>query len=711
MNRLRDIQYVKGVGERSAAAFRKLGIATAGDLVMTFPRRYEDRRHLPRMADLRPGVAATIMGRVQRFENRRVGRGKVLQQAVVSDGSGRVTLTWFNQPWIERTIAPATQAKGRLVAYGMVRRGKDGLEIASPEWEAQGPDDDPQDFARIVPVYGLTEGLAQRTVRRAAAAALALTEGEWPDPLPEPFRRDNGLPELAWCLQQMHAPDEMLHQERARERLVYEEFLTMQLEFAQRRAENHTETGIAFPIAQLELGGVREGLAGLFEVGRETVPLRDEVRAMLPFELTGAQQRVVDEIWADMARPFPMNRLVQGDVGSGKTAVAACAILAAVRSGYQAALMAPTEILAEQHAVGMRRWLEPRGIEVAVLIGKQGAKERRRANQAAAAGTAGLVVGTHALVQEAVKFHRLGLAIVDEQHRFGVLQRKALRDKGFGNPDILVMTATPIPRTLALTRYGHLDVSVIDELPPGRRPVKTHWKPPEERDAVYAAVRKMIDQGRQAYVVCPLVSETEKLNAQAAEDLYYRLANDVFPDLKVGLLHGQMKPVEKEATMEAFRAGEMALLVSTTVIEVGVDVPNATVMVIEDAHRFGLSQLHQLRGRVGRGGHQSYCILMAPGGGEDGNARLEIMVESNDGFRIAERDFELRGPGVIAGTEQSGRAEFLIADLLRDSRLLETARATAIRLVESDEWSRPEWDLLRERLGSHRGDLAVTSIS
>ncbi|HTQ11762.1 MAG TPA: ATP-dependent DNA helicase RecG [Fimbriimonadaceae bacterium] len=433
---------------------------------------------------------------------------------------------------------------------------------------------------------------------------------------------------------------------------------------------------------------------------------------MLPFDLTGAQRRVIGEIFEDMKRPHPMNRLVQGDVGSGKTAVAAAAMLAAVRCGYQAALMAPTEILAEQHQANLHRIFEPLGIDVVLLVGKQTARERKRALDQTASGQAKIAIGTHALIQEGVQFDRLGFVVVDEQHRFGVLQRASLREKGLGNPDVLVMTATPIPRTLTMAIYGDLDLSVIDEMPPGRKPIKTHWMPPFKRQSVYETVRTLIQEGRQAYFVCPMISENEKMLAQAATDLHYQLSKGVFADLRVGLLHGQLKAREKEEAMERFRAKEIDVLVSTTVIEVGVDVPNASIMVIEDANRFGLSQLHQLRGRVGRGEWQSFCVLVAEAKTDDARARMDIMVQTNDGFKIAEEDLKLRGPGELAGTKQSGNLDFKLADLVQDARLLEVSRQAAMDLISRDpSLSQSEHAGILVKVQERRSQMAVATIS
>jgi ATP-dependent DNA helicase RecG len=725
-------QFLKGVGPKNAPAFQRLGLQTVGDVLFHLPRRYEDRRNLPKIRDLKPGEFATVKGRIIDVDARPLKRGMVILRAVLNDRSGSVALTWFNQPWIARKLE---SYNGEVIAYGMVKAGSRGNEIAGPEWETLEPDDDPEDFARIVPVYPLTEGLSQKSVRKATRDAVDRFLDLVQEPLPAAVRREHNLRDLVWSLQQIHAPTTDDDRADARYRLVFEEFLYMQLALALKRAEFKAETGIAFPIAALKQGQaearpqpLEEPKAGLRSkavvtpaahvtlfgdgVALQSEPLWDQIARMLPFELTGAQRRVIEEIYRDMERSHPMNRLVQGDVGSGKTAVAACAILAAIRSGYQAALMAPTEILAEQHYINLHRLFDPLGLETVLMVGKLSATEKRRARQRAAEGSAPLAVGTHALLEGEVKFHNLGLVVVDEQHRFGVMQRAALREKGRSLPDVLVMTATPIPRTLQMTVHGDLDTSIIDELPPGRRPIKTHWRLPADRHKVYDALRKLIDEGRQAYVVCPLVGESELMLAQAAEELHKRLQSEVFPDLKIGLLHGKLKPKEKEDVMEAFRRAELHILVSTTVIEVGVDVPNATTMVIEDANRFGLAQLHQLRGRVGRGGHQSFCVLIADSRSEDTTLRLETLVSTTDGFKIAQADLEIRGPGEMLGTRQSGNLDLKIADLVRDAKVLEVARQAAIELVDANPGlTGPEWILVRERLTERRAAEALIAVS
>ncbi len=755
-----EVQFLKGVGPKAAVAMRKAGLHTVGDVLYHMPRRYEDRRNIPPIALLRPGEWVTVRGRITHIDARPTRAGMVILKATLKDASGAVSLTWFNQPWLKAMLE---KVQGDVIAYGQVKESNWNYEIAAPEWEWLSEEDDPDDFARIIPVYPLTEGLQQKTVRRAARAAVEGYLDLVEDPLPSYLLKQEGLRDIQWALKQTHLPDTDELRLQARKRLVFEEFFYLQTTMAVRRAETQQELGISFPISKL-LQGIDPGIApseppkskrikssGALAAAKQQMgdgndaalngvtsrpvvvdaPLHqahlfveeqkakyqgeklwDQIHRMLPFELTGAQKRVIQEIWSDMELASPMNRLVQGDVGSGKTAVAACCILAAIRSGYQAALMAPTEILAEQHYNNLHRLFEPLGVEVDLIVGKLTASQKKRAAERTRSGQVNLAIGTHALIQESVEFSNLGLVIVDEQHRFGVLQRKALRDKGLGNPDVLVMTATPIPRTLTMTLYGDLDVSVIDELPPGRKPVKTHSKSPMERESVYQGVLKLIEGGRQAYFVCPMVSESEKMMAQAATDLHYRLSNGVFLNQRVGLLHGQMKPKEKEEVMEQFRRNELDILVSTTVIEVGVDVPNSSVMVIEDANRFGLSQLHQLRGRVGRGDQQSYCVLIADTKSEDSRARVEAMCNTNDGFKIAEIDLELRGPGSMMGTQQSGNLDYKIADLVLDGRMLEVARQAAMRLVDSDPTlSQPEHSGILAKVKQKRSDAAVVTIS
>ena len=657
-----NVQFVKGVGERLSKLFGKLGIFTAQDLLWDFPRRYEDRRSMRRIAQLHAGETACFRGKVLVADNVQTPRSKtLLTRVAVQDESGTAYLVWFNQWYLKNKFL---RLLGKdIVVYGTAQFGSRGVEIANPEWEEISDGADMLSSNRIVPVYPLTEGLFQGRVRRIIYNALDVFLPVVEDPLPEEIRERHGLVDLTTALRNIHFPESEDAQEAARYRLVYEEFFFLQLALALRRQNVTT----ALP-----------GIA--FDVNPECTKA---LYGILPFELTNAQKRVIVEIERDMARPIAMNRLMQGDVGCGKTIVSLAAMMVAIHNGYQAALMAPTEILAEQHYLVLSRWAEQLGLETALLTGSLTAKQKRAARERIASGEAQIVLGTHALIQEGVEFAKLGLVVVDEQHRFGVLQRAALREKGW-NPDVLVMTATPIPRTLALTVYGDLDLSVIDEMPPGRKPIKTHLKATFDRPRVYQAARKLIGEGRQVYIVCPLIEESEKLQVRAATELAENLQNDVFPDLRLSLLHGQMKPAEKDDIMRRFREGEIQILVSTTVIEVGVDVPNACVMLIEDADRFGLAQLHQLRGRVGRGEHQSFCVLISDPNTDDARERMDVMVRSNDGFMIAEEDLRIRGPGEFYGTRQSGMPSLRIANILRDVEILEKSREDAFALVKAD---------------------------
>jgi ATP-dependent DNA helicase RecG len=685
-----EVQYVKGVGTKLAQVLSKLNLYTLGDLLFHLPRRYEDRRHFRKIAHARAGDAVTVSGKLVTVDNVKV-RNLTLTKAYLDDGSGVLELVWYNQPYMKDTLNKLRNSQ--IVAYGIIKESPYGLQMETPEWEDLPDGADPDSLLsvnRIVPIYPLTEGIRQKRMRQIIWNAVQYAHLA-PEILPRSVRERLGLMPIQHALQQIHFPDSEQSIDPARQRLVFEEFFLMQLGVGLQRQRTRQERGIAMRI--------------------DADRLNEMLHRIVPFELTNAQKRVIREIWSDMAQPHPMNRLLQGDVGSGKTIVAAAAILAAVDNQYQAAMMAPTEILAEQHYINLHRLFQPLGISVELLVGRLSNKQRQQARERIATGRGMVAVGTHALIQEGVEFARLGLAIIDEQHRFGVLQRAALRDKGV-MPHVLVMTATPIPRTLTLTLYGELDVSIIDELPPGRKPVRTHWKTPEERLKVYAGVRKLVEQGRQAYVICPLIDESDKLQVRAAEQMAEHLQKDVFPDLRVGLLHGRMKPAEKEAVMDAFRAGELDILVSTTVIEVGVDVPNAAAIVIEDADRFGLAQLHQLRGRVGRSDHQSYCVLIANPKSDDGQRRMEIMTRTNNGFLIAEEDLRIRGPGEIYGTRQSGMPSFRVADLVKDMRLLEVARQEAFHLLEQDpDLSRPEHAALREAVERFRHRFAIATVS
>ncbi|OGK99832.1 MAG: ATP-dependent DNA helicase RecG, partial [Candidatus Rokubacteria bacterium RIFCSPHIGHO2_12_FULL_73_22] len=636
---------------------------------------------------LQPGQTATCSGTIVGLSPPPPGRARQPFTVMLRDESGHATASWFG--W--RYLARALKRGQRLVLHGKVARYRGAIVLQQPDWEiVESGEDERLHTGRLVPVYSLTEGLGQRALRALMWRIVDQFAGQVAEVLPDAARARRRLVGLAQALADGHFPGTEEALAAARRRLAFDDFLLLQLGLAILRARTTRARGLSLdPRGDL--------------VGR--------LRARLPYRLTAAQERVWEEIRRDMAAPHPMHRLLQGDVGSGKTVVAALAVLTAVEAGYQAAVMAPTEILAEQHVVTFRDLIEPLGVRVSLLTSALKPRERAAARAALAAGEVGCAVGTHALVQEGVAFRRLGLAVVDEQHRFGVEQRARLRGKG-EHPDLLVMTATPIPRTLALTLYGDLDVSVIDELPPGRRPVVTAARTEARRRAIYRFIGEQVAAGRQAYVVCPLVEESEALDLKAATDMARRLAGEVFPHLTVGLLHGRLGVEDKDAIMRRFKAGEIHVLVSTTVIEVGIDVPNASVMLVEHAERFGLSQLHQLRGRVGRGPWKSYCILLTAGRlTEDARRRIEGMVATHDGFRIAEVDLALRGPGEFFGTRQSGLPEFRVADLLRDAALLEEARREALAIVGKDpELRDPGHRALRaELLARWRGKLALAS--
>jgi ATP-dependent DNA helicase RecG len=683
------LQFLKGVGPQRARQLARKGLTTVEDALFFLPRRYEDRTRLTPFAALQAGQMATAAATVVALSPPPVGRPRAPFQVTLEDARGhRATALFFNARYLDRVLVRGQ----RLIVYGKVQREHGRWEFVHPEFEIMEQDGDERlHTGRLVPMYSTTEGLSSRWLRALMWRLLSEFAGQVTETLPETLRTRHGLPGLAEALRAAHFPETDEARAAAVRRLAYEDFLLLQVGLAILRSRAARERGVAID-----------------PPGR----LVQRLRGSLPWPLTGAQERVWEEIRRDMASPYPMHRLLQGDVGSGKTLVAALAVITAVEAGFQAAVMAPTEILAEQHALTLRALLEPLGVGVTLLTSAFKGRERTARRAAVAAGEAACVVGTHALVQEGVAFRRLGLAVVDEQHRFGVRQRLRLHEKG-ERPHVLVMTATPIPRTLALTLYGDLDVSVLDELPPGRRPVTTVARTEAARARIYAFLREQIAAGRQVYVVYPLVEESEAVDLKAATDMARRLQTQVFPELTVGLLHGRLGFEDKDTIMRRFKAGEIHVLVSTTVIEVGIDVPNASVMVIEHAERFGLSQLHQLRGRVGRGPWKSYCILLTSGRiGEDARRRIDAMVETNDGFRIAEVDLQIRGPGDFFGTRQSGLPEFRVADLLRDTPLLEPARRDALRIVAADaELRDPVHRGLREGLLARwRGRLALAAV-
>jgi ATP-dependent DNA helicase RecG len=681
------LQFIKGVGPHRAGQLERKGLRTVEDALLFVPLRHEDRTRLTPFRSLVPGQAATCSGVVVGLSPPPPGRARVPFTVMLRDQSGYATASWFGWRYLARVLKRGQ----RLVLHGRVTRYKGATVIQQPDYEIVENDEDERlHTGRLVPVYSLTEGLPQRALRALMWKLVDTFAPALGEMLPDGVRQRRNLIPLAQAVREAHFPrtDEALA--AARRRLAFDEGLLLQLGLAILRMRVARARGLAMnPRGELVM----------------------RLRAALPWKLTAAQERVWDEIRRDMAAPYPMHRLLQGDVGSGKTIVAALAVLTAVEAGYQAAVMAPTEILAEQHFMTFRHLLEPLGVPVTLLTSSLKPKERAARRAALVEGEAGCVVGTHALVQEGVEFRRLGLVVVDEQHRFGVEQRARLRGKG-EHPDLLVMTATPIPRTLALTIYGDLDVSVLDELPPGRRPVVTVARSEGTRRDIYKFLREQVAAGRQIYVVYPLVEESEALDLKAATDMARQLADEVFPDLAIGLLHGRLGFEEKDAIMRRFKAGEIHVLVSTTVIEVGIDVPNASVMLIEHAERFGLSQLHQLRGRVGRGEWKSYCILLTTGRlGEEAQRRIDAMTATNDGFKIAEADLELRGPGEFFGTRQSGLPQFQVVDLLRDVSLLEDARREASGIVARDpELSDPAHRPLRQALLTRwRGKLALAT--
>lgn len=646
------------------------GLQTVADLLYYAPFRYEDRRNVKPIAALAPGEKAVVLAVVHHARSPGSRRwGPQIFEALFQDGSGAHLLArWFHGEHYADTLASGTRAA--LFGKVEIDTASGNRLMVQPEVELlpEGSDaDEMLHTGRIVAVYEAAGKVSTRVFRTLVHRILE--QAPLPgDALPESVRARAGVLDVAAAIREIHAPSpdadlRLLNEFRtpAQTRLIFEEFFWLECGLALKKAKAQAATGIAFAVGS----GAREA-----------------IKKMLPFKPTNAQKRVMQEIAADMKEPHPMNRLLQGDVGSGKTIVAAQAAVIAIDNGYQTAVLAPTEILASQHHAYLNRLLEPLGYRVALLTGSAGAREKSQVKRWIASGAVHMVVGTHALIQQDVEFSKLGLAIVDEQHRFGVRQRLELFKKG-PQPDVLVMTATPIPRTLAMTIYGDLDVSIIDELPPGRKGIITKHVPESRIEGVYSFLAQQIELGRQAYVIYPVVEETETAALKAAEKMHAHLSREVFPQIAVGLLHGRMSAEEKDRAMRAFHKAETKILVATTVVEVGVDVPNATVMVIEQAERFGLAQMHQLRGRVGRGAHQSYCVLVTGKLNDIARERIRTLVESNDGFYIAEMDLKLRGPGEVFGTRQSGIPGLRLADLVRDADILEQARAEAQRFIES----------------------------
>lgn len=669
------IQYFKGVGPRRASLLGKLNIKTVRDALFYLPFRYEDRRNLKKIRDMVCGHLETAKGKiisinmVELSPPKRLGtkdyqkkRKLTIFEIVISDGTGIIKAKWFNQPYMRNNLKKGQE----IIITGIVKPSFTGApEIVNPEYEIIEDDSEFIHTSRIVPIYRTTEGLSKRVLRGLMYNILSSCKNHIIDPIPEDIRHDYDLPGLSESIYNCHFPpadtdisafnkgSSIFHK-----RLSFDEIFNL-------------EVGIA----KIKNGQVREKGISFNAEGR----LVKELLSRLDFDLTRAQKRVFQEILSDMRRPIPMNRLIQGDVGCGKTIIAQMAMSIAVESGYQAALMAPTEILAEQHYINIHKITEDLGLKSCLLSGSQ----RDRPTKEIAKGDVDIVVGTHAIIQEEIQFKRLGLVVIDEQHRFGVIQRSALRKKG-ENPDVLVMTATPIPRTLAMTVYGDLDYSIIDELPPNRKPVITKVFKDTQKQYVYQKIREEVNKGRQVYVVYPVIEGSENYDLKSAIKGKEGLER-ILPDFKIGLIHGKMKAQEMESVMLSFKRGDIDILVSTTVIEVGVDVPNATLMVIVHAERFGLAQLHQLRGRVGRGGDQSFCFLLAYDPlREEARKRLDVMAKSNNGFVIAEEDLNIRGPGEFFGTRQSGMPDLKIANIVRDVDLVDIARREAFRIIDAD---------------------------
>jgi ATP-dependent DNA helicase RecG len=676
------LQFLKGVGPRRAAEFRRAGLETVEDLLHRFPFRYEDRAAFTAIAALQPGQVASVAGEVVTttvHPTRR--RGFKIFEMLVRDASGVAKAVYFNQPFMLDVFHPGQQ----VILFGKAELlGTHGTQIKNPQYEIvqqePGPDAAPEDMTphmgRIVPVYEKLGTMSAKQQRSIVFGALEKLPRELPDPLPADIRARRRLPDVVPALHAIHFPEPgepvavaNAFRTPAQVRVIFEEFFLFQLGLQLRRRA---------------LGEERKPHRIAINDG-----IRESVRKILPFKLTPGQREAIKEIVDDLVRPAPMNRLLQGDVGSGKTIVALMAAIVAMENGAQVAFMAPTEILADQHYITIRTLLERSRFRVASLTGSTPARRKREIGAELQSGAINMVIGTHALVEGPVGFGKLGLVIIDEQHRFGVMQRAKLREKGL-LPDVLVMTATPIPRTLALTAYGDLDVSVIRDMPPGRKPIQTTARPESRRQDVYDFLRKQVEQGRQAYVIYPLIEESEKIDVKAATAMADHLANDVFPEFRVALLHGRLKQDAKDHVMQGFLRREYDILVSTTVVEVGVDVPNATVMVVEHAERFGLSQLHQLRGRVGRSEHQSWCILLYQHPlSEDAGQRLRAITSTTDGFVLAEKDLELRGPGDFFGTRQSGAPLLRVGDLVRDFSIMEEARQDAIDCLAQEAGVQP----------------------
>ncbi len=705
-----DVTAVPGIGASVAARLHNLQVRTVRDLLFYFPREHRDYSKLTKISLIPFNELTTTMGLIWEVEQKRTPNGRSRTIATISDDTSKLSVTWFNQSYLYKQLKDAKDSY--IVVTGIKQRfgNKVDFSVRSHEFPDQG---DLLNTGRLVPVYPLTEGLHAKALRRYTKWVVDHYAAMIPDYQPHTIRSAAQLLTLPEAISQIHYPENDELRIAARRRLAFDELFFIQLGMQERRTRWQREVpqgnafaidyqrvfvnppqDVAQPVKVMEQSKQPEPAGGtLWSIA----PTEQPFEATLPFSFTDAQHRVICETFSDLAQSKPMCRLLQGDVGAGKTAVAAATLFMATKNGFQSALMAPTELLAEQHQRSISKMLEPFGINTVLLTGSLRQRERLQARAALESGQASVAIGTHALIQEDVTFQKLGLVIVDEQHRFGVEQREALRKKGY-HPHMLVMTATPIPRTLALTLYGDLDVSVIDQLPPGRQKIITRWRTGTRRNEAMATIVHEVEAGRQAFIICPLIEESETLVAKAATTEYERLKREVFPNLRLGLLHGGMKAADKDQIMRLFRDAELDILVATSVIEVGIDIPNATVMVIEDADRFGLSQLHQFRGRVGRGKHQSFCYVLSEDAGQQAQERLGVFQDIDDGFRLAEEDLRLRGPGDFIGVRQSGMPELRVADL-SDTPLIELSRKLAAQLWDNDPYLRKaEHAALKERM-------------
>ena len=694
-----DIARLRGVSTHNMSKLKRLGVEKVRDLVYLFPHRHNDFANISKVSELEPGLERTVAVTVWEASQTGTRPRRRSTQAILGDDTGNVRAIWFNNPYMARTLRAGTQ----VVISGRVNVFRGQFVFESPEYELLQGQEELVHTGRLVPVYPLTEGLPQRTLRRLVKQALDACISQVDEFLPQDLMHRTGLMGVQNAIAQAHYPDSHPDWSAARRRLAFDELFLMQLAVLTRKRQ-WQEEGEGIPLAA------------------DSAPLNTFLDS-LPFSLTGAQARALDEILKDLKGDTPMSRLLQGEVGSGKTVVAAAALLAAAFSGYQGAMMAPTEILAEQHFITLSHLLSgisepaeeenvfpvridphPTPVTIGLLLGSLSKRSKDEMHRRVAEGSVDITVGTQALIQSSVEMPKLALVVVDEQHRFGVMQRSSLREKG-RRPHLLAMSATPIPRSLALTLYGDLDISIIDELPPGRQQIRSRWVEPGRRDVAYSFVRKEVQAGRQAFIICPLIEESEAIQSRAAKEEHQRLSAEVFPELRLGLLHGRMPLREKQQVMRLFQGGELDVLVSTPVVEVGIDVPNATVILIDGAERFGLAQLHQFRGRVGRGRHQSYCLLLADSPGEEARERLKVVERTQDGFELAEEDLRLRGPGDYLGTRQSGFASFRVARIT-DQDILTLARREAMRVLDLDpDLSREENSPLAEQQARHIAGL------